>query len=140
MAFIPVRDAEKLLHLTRTLAAILGAGMLLNACGGGGGGYDSGGGGSGSGSGSGSGYGAMPSYTVGGTISGLSGAVVLQNNGGDNLAVSANGRFTFATQLADGSNYDVTVVSQPVGQSCTVMNGMGTFSASNVTTVTVTCR
>ena len=29
--------------------------------------------------------GAAPSYTVGGTVSGLSGAVVLQDNGGDNL-------------------------------------------------------
>lgn len=115
-------------------AAVLAAGILLGACGGGGG-YDSGGGGSGSG--------AMTGYTVGGTISGLSGTVVLQNNAGDNLTVSANGRFTFATPVASGSDYNVTVVSQPVGQSCAVMNGSGTSSAysmTNVTTVTVTCR
>ena len=31
------------------------------------------------------------SYTVGGTVSGLSGTVVLQDNGGDNLSVTANG-------------------------------------------------
>jgi uncharacterized membrane protein YdfJ with MMPL/SSD domain len=85
----------------------------------------------------------MTGYTVGGTISGLSGTVVLQNNAGDNLTVSANGRFTFATPVASGSDYNVTVVSQPVGQSCAVMNGSGTSSAysmTNVTTVTVTCR
>ena len=41
-------------------------------------------------------------YTVGGTVSGLSGTVVLQDNGGDNLSVTANGSFTFATSLAPG--------------------------------------
>ena len=37
-------------------------------------------------------------YSVGGTVSGLSGTVVLQDNGSDNLSVSANGSFTFATR------------------------------------------
>ena len=32
------------------------------------------------------------SYTVGGTVSGLSGTVVLQDNGGDNLSVARTGR------------------------------------------------
>src|SRR5215831_20631647 len=37
-------------------------------------------------------------YTIGGTVTGLSGTgLVLQDNGGDNLAVSASGPFTFAT-------------------------------------------
>ena len=53
------------------------------------------------------------SYSVGGTVSGLSGTVVLQDNGGDDLSVSANGSFTFATKLADGSAYSVTVQDQP---------------------------
>ena len=38
-----------------------------------------------------------PPYSVGGTVSGLSGTVVLQDNGGDDLSVSASGAFTFAT-------------------------------------------
>jgi hypothetical protein len=78
-------------------------------------------------------------YTVGGTISGLTGTVVLQNNGGDNLTRSSNGSFTFATSLAVGASYSVTVSSQPSGQSCDVANGSGTVSSSNVTSVTVTC-
>ena len=35
--------------------------------------------------------GDVSTYSVGGTVSGLSGSVVLQDNGGDNLTVSANG-------------------------------------------------
>ena len=35
----------------------------------------------------------VSTYSVGGTVSGLSGTVVLQDNGGDNLSVSVNGAF-----------------------------------------------
>jgi hypothetical protein len=78
-------------------------------------------------------------YSVGGTVSGLSGTVVLQNNGGDNLTLGANGPFTFATQLAGGTNYSVTVRTNPTGQICSVSNGTGTLAAANVTNVNVTC-
>jgi Putative esterase len=92
-----------------------------------------------SGFGSGSG-GSTPTYTVGGTVSGLSGTVVLQDNGGDNLSVSANGSFTFATALAGGAPYSVTVASSPSGQACTAANASGTVGSANVTSVTVTCQ
>ena len=78
-------------------------------------------------------------YTVGGTVSGLSGTVVLQNNGGDDLSVTADGSFTFATGLADGATFLVTVKTNPTGQTCTVANGSGAISAANYTGVVVTC-
>lgn len=80
-------------------------------------------------------------YTIGGTVSGLSGTgLVLQDNGGDNLAIKADGAFTFATKVASGSAYKVTVMTQPSNptQTCTVTNGTGTASG-NVTNVTVSC-
>lgn len=78
-------------------------------------------------------------YTIGGQVSGLSGTgLVLQDNGGDNLAVSASGAFTFATKVNSGAAYSVTVMTQPSGQTCKVANGTGTASA-NVTNVAVTC-
>ncbi|MCX7633139.1 MAG: hypothetical protein N2Z22_07395, partial [Turneriella sp.] len=83
--------------------------------------------------------GGTPTYTVGGTVSGLSGTLVLQNNGGDNLTLNSNGNFTFATALPNGASYNVTVHSQPMGQNCTVTNGSGTISGANVTNVTVNC-
>jgi hypothetical protein len=82
---------------------------------------------------------AGTTFSVGGTVSGLSGTVVLQDNGGDNLSVTANGSFTFATQLASGTAYSVTVSTNPSGQTCTVTNGSGTIGSANVTNVAVAC-
>lgn len=108
--------------------------LTLTACGGGGGGGSST-----------SNNNAPPpppaTYTIGGTVSGLSGTgLVLQDNGGDNLAVSGNGAFTFKTAVNSGTAYAVTVMTQPASpaQTCTVANGSGTASA-NVTNVAVTC-
>ena len=81
---------------------------------------------------------AAATFTIGGTITGLSGTVVLQNNGGDDLSRSQDGTFTFATGLAPGSTYDVAVFTQPAGQSCAVTFGSGTANA-DVTNVQVTC-
>lgn len=82
------------------------------------------------------------SYTVGGTVSGLSGTgLILQNNGGDNLAINASGPFTFATPIRQGNGYSVTVMTQPGSpqQTCSVGSGSGTVGAGNVTSVTIAC-
>jgi hypothetical protein len=80
-------------------------------------------------------------YTIGGTISGLtSGSVVLQNNGGDALTISANSTtFTFATALANSATYAVTVGTQPSGLTCSVSNSTGTVASTNVTNVAISC-
>jgi 6-phosphogluconolactonase (cycloisomerase 2 family) len=98
--------------------------ILLSACGGGGAAPAGGGG--------------TTSYSVGGTASGLVGSMVLKDNGADNLTVSANGAFVFATNVANGSAYSVTVLTQPTGQTCTVGSGSGTIS-SDVANVAVSC-
>jgi 6-phosphogluconolactonase (cycloisomerase 2 family) len=83
---------------------------------------------------------ASSGVTIGGTVTGLTGTgLVLQDNGGDNLTVSGNGPFTFATALASGKAYAVTVLTQPAGQTCTVANGTGTTASANVTSVAITC-
>ncbi len=83
---------------------------------------------------------AAATFTVGGSVTGLSGTgLVLQNNGRDDLAVGANGGFTFATAQVGGTAYAVTVRTQPAGQSCTVANGTGTVASGHVTTVEVRC-
>src|ERR1700683_4636357 len=54
-------------------------------------------------------------YSVGGTVSGLSGTVVLYDNDGDDLSDSASGGFTFATGLTTGSAYKLTGGAHPRG-------------------------
>lgn len=82
-----------------------------------------------------------PVYTIGGTISGLTGAgLVLQDNGGDNLSTLSNGSFTFPTPLQTGTAYTATVLTQPSNpqQNCVVSNASGTANA-NVTNIQVVC-
>lgn len=81
------------------------------------------------------------SYTVGGTITGLgsAGTVMLQNNLGDDLALSADGAFTFTTAIDSGAGYDVSVLSTPAGMSCQVFRGRGTVGGGPVTDVFVNC-
>ena len=82
------------------------------------------------------------SYKIRGTVSGLTGAgLVLRNNGGDDLAVLADGTFAFATAVASGGGYAVTVAAQPTTpwQTCTVDSGSGGVAGGDVSNVTVTC-
>jgi 6-phosphogluconolactonase len=75
-------------------------------------------------------------YMIGGTVTGLTGSgLVLQNNGGGDLAVSAAaGAFTFTAGLANGAAYAVTVKTQPSSpaQDCVVYGSSGTVAGANV--------
>lgn len=113
---------------TRFLAAAasLSAVAVLTACGGG--------------SSDSSGGGTTTKYSIGVAISGLGSSlsVILQDNGGDNLTANDSGSFTFATQVASGRAYSVTVLTQPTGQTCTVTQGSNTVASANIT-VAVNC-
>ena len=117
------------------IGAVAGAVMLVASCGGGG-----------------SGGSFLPvvapnppatvppvvNHSIGGTVTGLAGHLVLQNNAGDDLKLSADGKFTFATTLVEGSDYKVSVRTQPLWQFCTVTKDTGKASA-DVSDVTVAC-
>ena len=87
-------------------------------------------------------------YTVGGTITGLTGAGLVLANG------STGGTYTAATPATPpattpiayelppvqfGKTYGVTVTRQPSGQVCTVANPTGTMGDAKVQNVNVTC-
>ena len=82
-------------------------------------------------------------YTIGGTVSGLTGTgLVLQDNGGNNLPVAAGATsFTFSTPIASGGSYNVTAFSQPSSpsQNCGVTSGNGIVTSADITSVQVTC-
>ncbi len=81
-----------------------------------------------------------PTYSIGGTVSGVAAgkSLVLENNGGDALTINANGRFSFATKVTGGGAYAVTATS-PQGEACSVTNGSGTATA-DVTSVAISCN
>src|SRR4051794_18220478 len=69
-------------------------------------------------------------FSIGGTVIGSTGTVILQNSDGSQLSVSTNGAFSFATQMTPGASYNVTVAVPPTSQSCAVSNGAGTVGTS----------
>jgi uncharacterized delta-60 repeat protein len=77
------------------------------------------------------------SFAVRAAVSGLPSlnAVVLQNNGGDDLRVSSDSTATFVTRTLGA--YAVTILTQPTEAQCAVMNGAGTAVAD--VTVSVIC-
>ncbi len=84
-------------------------------------------------------YVSIPVFTIGGTVSGLNGTLILQNDNGDDVTVTTNSSFTFATSIADGSEYTVTILSKQAQQICDVFNHQGTINGQNVTDISVVC-
>jgi len=80
-------------------------------------------------------------FTVGGSVAGLANgeSVTLQNNNGDDLEITSNGNFTFATPMQNGATYSVSVLPPPVcpSSTCFILNGNGTVSGGNVTNVRI---
>lgn len=118
------------------LAPAFAAALALGGCGG------SSSGGSGGGSSNSGGTGPAPTYTVGGSVTGLASgqSVALLDNGGSALTLSTNGTFSFPGGLASGSSYAVTIGTQPTGESCSVAQGSGTIGAAAITNVAITCQ
>jgi len=119
---------------------VAGLTLLLGACGGGGGGnsflpLSS--------------FGQPPSttqeqaspaakFSIGGAVQGLTGTLELQNNAGDDLQVTADGKFAFAKPINAGDSYEVKIRTQPLWQFCTVTNGAGS-AKGDVVDVGVAC-
>lgn len=82
----------------------------------------------------------VTTYTVGGFVSDLTGTGLILQNNDDDEPVTMNGQFTFDTPIADGTDYEVTVLIHPTGQSCDVTLGGGTIMSQNVINVTVQCN
>ncbi len=83
-------------------------------------------------------------YTVGGTVTGLSSGttLVLMNSSGEELLISGRGPFSFARGLFDAENFDVRIAEQPSSpnQICTVNFSSGLILSKNITEIEVTCE
>ncbi len=77
--------------------------------------------------------------SVGGAVHFLQtgGSLVLANGAGQ-VTVSKSGAFSFPAKVKNGSDYAVTVATNPAGQRCFVVNGAGKANA-DVSNVEVRC-
>lgn len=84
---------------------------------------------------------APSTYSIGGQLAGMAigSRVTLRLNDGNPMTVSANGAFSFPTTVPFGASYQVTVVTPPDGQSCSVAQGTGANISSEVSTVQIVC-
>lgn len=79
-------------------------------------------------------------FTVSSTIAGLgAGKQVILSDNSNTITASSNTSYTFSTQLTSGTPYQVSVTTQPIGQTCSVSYGSGTISTANITNVLVNC-
>ncbi len=83
-----------------------------------------------------------PAHSVGGSLVGVdsAGLVLALNDGAQTLTVAAGATsFVFATPLAEGSPYAVTVQTQPAGLYCIPRDHVGVVGSADVTSVIVDC-
>jgi hypothetical protein len=80
-------------------------------------------------------------HSIGGTVTGLmAGNSIVLTNGGDSVTVNADGRFSFAEGVGEGSAYRVRLATTtPIAQPCTSTYGIGTMGEANISNVTVIC-
>ncbi|MEG1115538.1 hypothetical protein SAMN05216517_103395 [Janthinobacterium sp. OK676] len=83
------------------------------------------------------------SYTVGGTVTGLTadGLVLINGNAQTSVAKDST-TFTLGSRVADGDTYGISIFTQPTGLKCSVApnTGVGTMGEANVTTVQIACN
>jgi len=92
-------------------------------------------------------------FSVGGQVSGLPTTALPDGDGdgfpdhavvlgleGEQLGVTIDGAFTFATTVAHSSSYLVTVDKEPAGRICSIEGATGVIAAADVTSVSVSCR
>ncbi len=100
--------------------------MALSGCGGGGGSNSSG----------------VPSFWLGGTLAGLASGrqMTLLTGAGTQASLKANGNFRLPDALPQGTKYNLTVLEQPLGQTCVVSNGSDAVGIkADVSNITIVC-
>ena len=82
---------------------------------------------------------AQSAFSIRGQVTGmLSGPLTLKNSGVEEIKIASNGQFVFPTSIKNGAAYEISVVHQPSGQLCSVLNGRGTVSG-DVRGVQINC-
>ena len=80
-------------------------------------------------------------FSLGGTIRGLTSPGLVLSNGLESVDPPAGATtFTFQKKFPTATSFDVTVATQPFGETCQVTNGIGVILTSGVSDVDVSCH
>jgi hypothetical protein len=85
-------------------------------------------------------------FSIAGSVSGLragSTLILASSTATDaawqTTAIKDNGTFTLAMPVKANGSYAVTVGTQPIGQTCSVVNGSGAGVVANVSNLSILC-
>ncbi len=81
--------------------------------------------------------------TLSGSLSGLAPglSIALQVNAANDITLTSDQTFSFPSTLTSNRGYKVSLVTQPVGQTCSIANGNGFVDSTgnNVSGIAITC-
>lgn len=84
----------------------------------------------------------LNSFTIGGKVTGLTSESLVLTNGtaGGTVTIAKDATsYIFATAVKFGESYGVTILKQPSGQTCSLVNGVGQMGDAKVENIDVTC-
>ena len=82
---------------------------------------------------------SMESYNLSGSISGLTYDGLVLSLNGSSVSVSGGSTSVDFGSLESGTDYTISIVSQPSYQSCTVSSGTGTVEGADISSISVSC-
>ena len=83
---------------------------------------------------------AASAFSIGGTISGLTGSGLVIANGADQVSPASGATsFVFANRVASGASYSIAIAQQPSGQTCSVSGTYPATVGTSAVNVAVTC-
>ncbi|MBV1775109.1 hypothetical protein KSF73_05220 [Burkholderiaceae bacterium DAT-1] len=66
-------------------------------------------------------------------------AITLSLNNLPSISINKNGKFTFPTSLPSGSNYSISILTQPDELQCSILKGSGAISTTDISNITIGC-
>lgn len=83
---------------------------------------------------------AALTFFLGGEVSNLTGELRLSSGTGETLSVTNNGAFSFTAAIATGTDFNVSVETQPLDQTCTLEGNSGVIANADYSDVSITCE
>ena len=81
-----------------------------------------------------------PTYTIGGTVSGLNASGLVLIDGTNTVSISSGvTSFEFSSMKSTGGTYQVSIQSKPSTQTCSISNASGTVTTQSILNIAISC-